>query len=48
MKVQHYKTADLELLFSPMAFLPETEKGPMSPKEADIDELLFYSAPQRE
>lgn len=47
-KVQSFKGDGVEVLFSPYAFLPEAEKDPMSRKEEDNEELLFYSAPPRE
>lgn len=45
-KVEHYKTDDLDIKFSPLAHLPESKEVPMS-KVEDENELLYYSAGER-
>jgi hypothetical protein len=43
-RVEHFKEGDLEIKFSPLAFLPdEVTNAPLLKDQID-DELLFYSS----
>ena len=48
-KVEYYKTSEVEIRFSPLAFIPTaTESAPTAPQiDEDSDDLLYYSAQPR-
>ncbi len=46
-KVEHYKSGEVEIKFSMLAFLPDAPEKTIPKAINEDDELLYYSAPER-